>query len=179
MTPIELKAMCEEVASSIYGTRRPTEAYAERTARLLFMTAAHEGHLKWRRQLSFVGATGARAWKGAFGLWQIEAGSVADSLRYLMGRRDVLARCCALLEQHGSKVTLSPLSVHAILEAMTLPSGDIVSCLFARLHYLRVPASIPDAPEEQAAYAKRYYNTPKGKATAQVYLEDFHRYWPE
>ena len=38
----DILRLCRDCAASIYGTAPPSPQYAERVAKLLFMTAAHE-----------------------------------------------------------------------------------------------------------------------------------------
>lgn len=45
-----------------------------------------------------------------------------------------------------------------------------------RIHYLRVPALIPDYLAGQAAYWKKYYNTEAGKGTTDGYMNAWQRY---
>jgi hypothetical protein len=51
-----------------------------------------------------------------------------------------------------------------------------LACLICRLHYLRVNEPIPIDLPGQAAYYKKFYNTDKGKATEQEYIENFNKY---
>ena len=75
-----VRLLCDDCACSIYTSTAPSMAYADRVARLLFMTAAHEsGGFRWRRQLGFSRDDD----RGAFGLWQCEWQSIADSIRYV------------------------------------------------------------------------------------------------
>jgi len=50
--------------------------------------------------------------------------------------------------------------------------------VFARLHYLRVPAPLPPADDilAMAKYYKKYYNTELGKATVDQAIEKYMRY---
>lgn len=50
---------------------------------------------------------------------------------------------------------------------------QIIMC---RLHYYRVSAPIPKTLEGQALYWKKYYNTYKGKGTAQKYMDKYAKY---
>ena len=43
----------------------------------------------------------------------------------------------------------------------------------ARMFYLRVKEPIPKTLEYQAEYYKKYYNTPKGKATVEEYIKNY------
>jgi len=52
-----------------------------------------------------------------------------------------------------------------------------LSCLLARLHYLRVPEAVPATVQDMALYAKAHYNTRLGKATASDYLSAYEKWW--
>jgi len=45
-----------------------------------------------------------------------------------------------------------------------------------RIHYYRQPGAIPKDIQGQAEYWKKYYNTPKGKGTADDYIYNYGRY---
>lgn len=45
-----------------------------------------------------------------------------------------------------------------------------------RIHYLRVPASIPTGLRPQAAYWKKYYNTELGAGTIDEYMKSWERF---
>ena len=45
-----------------------------------------------------------------------------------------------------------------------------------RIHYLRVPEPIPNDLHGQAQYYKTYYNTEKGKATVEEYMNAWNRF---
>ena len=184
-------------AQAIWNTRAPTLAYAVRVADQLFMTAAHESALVHRRQGAFFGRDTRR---GAWSLYQLEWGSVEASLRLLYRKHEMGTRAlCWLSGFQGAdlrgamqsalaQVTELPADTPCddldevspfvrLLELMLEPSGDPLGCLFARLHYMRVPEPIPATPAEMADYAKEHYNGP-GKATAQKYLDAFNRMCP-
>ena len=48
----------------------------------------------------------------------------------------------------------------------------------ARLHYLRVPAALPDADDVAglARYYKRFFNTPLGRATEAQFVSNYRRF---
>lgn len=48
--------------------------------------------------------------------------------------------------------------------------------IFCRIKYYSDKEPIPKTLEEQAAYYKRVYNTYKGKATTDEYIENYHTY---
>lgn len=170
MTATELHALCQSAAESIYGHTAPTRAYATAVGDLLAGTAATESHLIYRRQGRFTWAND----NGAWGLWQTEAAAVEDSLAYLVRRDDVCANAMVWLFRQGS-ANVSPLLALEVGSLLRLISGwDRLACLFARLHYLRVPGPVPMTHAARATYYKHHYNTPLGKGTPDKYLADYY-----
>lgn len=172
--PAAAYALCRDCATNIYGARKPTEAYAFNTARLLAMTAAHEsGGFRFNRQRGFSMLSRG----GAFGLWQVQENSVVTSLGYLQKRPDVSERAGRWLFREGSVPATwwARYDVSALL--LTITGWPRMGCLFARLHYLWfTPHAIPAIVPEMAKYAKLYFNTTAGSATAQDYLEAYERW---
>jgi len=155
----------------VYGARAPTPDYADRTAQLLFGTAAQEGHLRWERQRS-------PRWEGdigGFSKWQLESGSIVASLDYLKRRPAVLSHVTRFLfaDSHAPLNWLDLWSLDGILWALRIDDNDVPGVLFARLHYFRVPAAIPPTLDEQAMYWKQFYNTFRGDGTAGQYLKNW------
>ena len=58
-------------------------------------------------------------------------------------------------------------------EALDRLEGDQRDAAIARLIYERAPGTIGTTPEEQAAYYKQWYNTPRGAATIAEYLANW------
>lgn len=148
--------ICRECGSTVHGLRPPTPAYADRTARMLFLIAAQESGLRWERQRT-------PRWDGAvggFSKWQLETGSITDSLLYLQRQPQVLTRATQFLFADRNATTDWPrtMSLDAILWAMRLDDNDKIGCLFARLHLFRDPEAIPATVPEQADYWLRKYN---------------------
>ena len=184
-------------AQAIYGGRQPSLGYAIRVADQLFMTASHESHLVHRRQGVFAGKDTRR---GAWSLWQVEWGSMETSLRKLAKKQPHAVRAVNWLTafqgdshmvMHQALRGISGLPNRAkaddlagdsvfvrLLDLMLTKEGDPLGCLFARLHYLRVPAAIPRTTEGMAEYAKEHYNTEAGKATPELYLDAFNQMCP-
>ena len=165
MTPDDLIALCRECARAVYGTRPPSERYAEAVARLLMGTAAAESLLKYRRQIGF----SMENPNGAWGVWQTEQHAVADSVRYLARRRDVLAAA-----QRFAPSVAEAMCAGALPRLHMIHDDDRLACLFARLHYLRVAEAVPDDLRGQAGYWKKYYNTRLGKGTVEGYMDKWH-----
>ena len=174
----DILRLCRDCAASIYGTAPPSPQYAERVAKLLFMTAAHESlAFRFRRQIGFRRETCT----GAFGLWQCELASIEASIDLIHrpDRRPLRDRCLAWLDRWPGleDVDLSHRTLGIALLALQEPRGDPLSCLLARLHYLRVPEAVPATVQDMAVYAKAHYNTRLGKATAANYLSAYEKWW--
>ncbi len=62
-----------------------------------------------------------------------------------------------------------------------LESNDNYATAMARIHYMRVPAKLPNAGDVvgQANYWKQYYNTPLGKGKPSEYIEKWNHYLAE
>jgi hypothetical protein len=62
-----------------------------------------------------------------------------------------------------------------------LENNDEYATAMARIHYMRVPASLPEAGDvsAQANYWKQYYNTPLGKGKPHEYIEKWQHYLSE
>ena len=177
-TAVEILALCRDCAQHVYNKHKPTPEYAEDVAQLLFMTAAHEsGGFRYRRQLGFARLSE----RGAFGLWQTEWLSALDSLRFLRRNVPLLAHSREWVDSF-SALAGTPLcegGKQTILATLQTKDGDPLGCLLARLHYLRIPKAIPHDVQAQSRYAKRYYNTRLGAATAEDYECAYYAHWPE
>lgn len=136
----------------------PVISYSEEAVDLLMMTAAHESK----------GGTYLKQIKGpALGVYQMEPATHYDIYK--------------------NYLRFNP-KIKSLLEDFTINAGillqegeDMVFNLayataMARVHYYRVPEALPSTLEGLAAYAKKYYNTELGKATAEDYLEAFKRW---
>jgi len=120
--------------------------------------------------------------RGAFGLWQCEWQSIADSIRYVRTpkRVELYHRCVTWLDGYDKyfpELALHDDAKRAILAVIQDVRGDPLSCLLARLHYLRVPEAVPATVQDMAVYAKAHYNTRLGKATASDYLRAYEKWW--
>lgn len=62
-----------------------------------------------------------------------------------------------------------------------LESNDNYATAMARIHYMRVPAKLPESGDVagQANYWKQYYNTPLGKGKPSEYIEKWNHYLAE
>lgn len=167
MTPTldEMRKLCRDCAA-----RFPN---SDAAANLLLGTAAQESNFVHRRQLGFT----TDSQRGAFGLWQVEQGSMKSSLSLLNRRPEFLCASLVFLAPYPCNLcdTLRTYEVAKIADVMQYEWGDPMACLFARLHYLRVRAPIPGDLDGQAVYWKLYYNTVKGKGKASQYLDNWKR----
>ena len=166
--------LCQGCAAMVYGAKPPSPAYVDRTARLLFGTAAQESGLQWERQRTprFEGGV------GGFGKWQVEPGSIKASLAYLRERPGVLARATQWLfaDPHAPVTWPDLIPMDALLWALRLDDNDKLGVLFARLHYFRIPQPIPETLAAQSVYWKDGFNTAVGHGTPEAYLDNWNRY---
>jgi len=167
--------LCRDCADAVYTKKPPSLEYAGRVARLLFGTAAQESELVERRQHGRDGKV-LPGDIGAFGLWQVEiATSVEGSLHALYTKPAMLERVKIWLPTCCREV-LETKNARFIAWFMTVPSGDPLAVLFARLHYLfRTKDPVPESVDDQAAYWKRIYNTVAGAGTVEQYLRNWRR----
>lgn len=166
---IDLTQSC---AREIYGLTAPSEQYAGRVARLLAGTAAVESRFVYHRQ---IGLPWDEAY-GAWGLWQTEHPAVMDSLKYLQHRPDVERRAAEWLYGVDGADMVDWYGLLPLHLMRTLAGWDRAACLFARLHYLRVPTAVPESLLGQAEYWKKHYNTHLGAGTIPGYLDAYQRY---
>ncbi len=143
---------------------RPTlqemDKHSPEAEKLLLMIACHEsGGFEYMEQ---VGGP-------ALSFYQIEPATFDDLYyRYLERRQDLKA----LLTPY-EKPGLEPID-NLIEPDQTFATAS------ARLILWQVPDPIPAVEDEAALseYAKEYWNTGSGKATAQKYLDDYNHYKP-
>jgi len=169
--------LCYEVAFQVYDSRGPTPAYADRAARLLFMTAAHESAgFRYRRQIGF----SPTSTRGAFGVTQCERANIRTSCDWLARRPYARMRVEDWLHSHSglASIRLDAAGMAPMLAVLQQEQGDPLSYLLARLSYYRHPEPIPATLGEMAWYAKKYHNTLAGSATVAMYLDAYRRYWP-
>lgn len=174
--PKEIASICLDCSAALFPD--DSNANVVNAGRLLFGTAAHESAGFWySRQIGFSNDT----IRGAWSLWQVEAGSVRDSIAYMRRRPDLAQR--AAMWAYGSDTTPYPWDGKLLLDMMRmLQHGHKTACIFARLHYRRVPRALPKDVLDDAGYWKRWYNTALGKGTVEQYLkhwEQFASVWNE
>ena len=172
MKPEFIIDLCKSCAENIYGVTRPNARYANSIAALLAGTAATESEFQYRRQHGFDYEQGGGAW----GLWQTEWAAVSDSIKYLKSRPALFERARMWVYLRGTVDLAELIDAPVDRVLRVLRHNDALACLFARLHYLRFSAAIPDTVEGQATYWKKYYNTHLGAGTPQKYIAKFHHY---
>jgi hypothetical protein len=64
----------------------------------------------------------------------------------------------------------------SVLSSIDLLCNDRLAICMCRVHYLRQKEVMPDSVEGYAEYYKKYYNTEKGKATIEQFIENYERY---
>lgn len=132
--------------------------FSSEAVELLMMTAAHESKLgTYIRQLN----------GPALGIFQMEPATYYDIDDNFLEYRPDLDKAV---------IAMAPMGTATSEAADELAWNLKLQIIMARLHYYRVPESLPKTPEELAQYAKNYYNTSEGKATAEKYLEDYKKY---
>lgn len=127
---------------------------------LILGTACQESHCgKYIRQLGCKGAI------GAFGVWQMELATARDIYdNFLRYKPDLKAKVESLRNPNQE-----------LTESLT--TNLMYACAMCRIHYLRVPEPLPTGTIESfAKYYKKYYNTIKGKATEQEYINNWNKY---
>lgn len=133
------------------------DLYSEAAATLLMMTAAHESRL---------GRYIVQVRGPALGVWQMEPATHSDLWDNFLAFQPKLAEKVRLFCAPGGW----------LVDQLVWNLG--YAAAMCRVHYYRRPEALPagDDLSGLAAYAKRWYNTPAGKATANDYLDDYRRY---
>ena len=140
----------------ITATRHPL--WTEDAEGLLLMIAAHESHLGLMLRQGDMGP--------ARGVWQVEPRTMYDNYLHFIDARPKL------------RDQITDISGCSNPSDLQLQFNQIFNCIMARLKLYRSPGKLPqkDNALAMAEYAKLYYNSPLGAATAQKYLEDYERY---
>lgn len=150
--------MCLSAARDIYSTRPPSSFYAYRVARLLFGTGAHESAgFFYNRQIGFRFDSG----EGGHGYWQQEVVAIQDCIRRLDLNPDLRLNAAKWLFETKDPPTWwfdYHKDYEKTLYHFTCMSPRL-SCLWARLYYLRDPEPVPFLAVDQASYWGKVYNT--------------------
>lgn len=102
----------------------------------------------------------------ALGVFQMEPATEADIwhnyLTFRINLQDVIFKACGVARP----------------DPWALESNLGYQAIMARIHYRRVPESLPAADDVPALarYWKAHYNTPAGRGTELEFLANFHRY---
>jgi hypothetical protein len=135
--------------------------YSEEAVDLLMLTCAHEstGGTYLRQK----GMTGT---EGAFGVYQMELATSSDIWYNFLHHRPCLEGRVAGYRSHSLPSHIDLITSLAYATAM------------ARVHYWRVAEALPSKDDTRymsklGIYAKKYYNTPLGKATSSKYVVDY------
>lgn len=104
----------------------------------------------------------------ALGLWQIEPATVQDLLSNFILYKPKLQDVINRLAFDGRDMIEQ------------IPGNLYYAAAMSRIFYYRVPAALPAAGDiqGQAAYYKRYYNTPAGAATVEQYIANWNKLKP-
>lgn len=136
----------------------PVIPYSSVAVDLLTMTAGHES----------LGGTYLHQVGGpAQGMYQMEPDTELDIWENYLEYRDEMAELV-----YTTLIKSLPNSLcHSLAYATAM----------ARVHYYRVPEPLPnptspDYVEQLGEYAKKYYNTEKGKASVTQYVRDYYRF---
>ena len=158
----ELRDQVITLALSVLGPKYQSPA----VTRLLIMTAAHESHLFMLRQRTEWLGDNLYRYGPALGLYQMEAATHRDIWTNYLAWRPTLA----------AKV----LTTCGAPKAEQMVGNLTYATVMARIHYWRVREPLPDAGDVDglARYAKRHWNTDRGKATADDYAGAFRRLQP-
>ena len=145
----QLRRLIEETLTELEQLGGPK--YSDEARELLMLTAAHESHM----------GTYLEQKEGpALGIFQMEPATFRDIEDNYLFYRDELRK-------HVDWFFVFPEDPQELVWNLK------AAIVMARIHYLRVAERIPLGTEDQAAYAKKYWNTEAGKATAKDYHEAY------
>lgn len=123
---------------------------------LLVGTACQESACgTYIRQLNCRGTT------GAFGIFQMELNTHNDIWQNFLKYKPSLAE------------KIKALRIPSMTDAENLEYNLAYAVAMCRIHYYRVPSSIPDGIYAQAQYWKDFYNTKLGKGSTEEYISNW------
>lgn len=108
----------------------------------------------------------------ALGICQMEPTTHDDIWKNYLAYKRTLAR------KVKNEASLRNISTYDV-EAKELEANLAYSVAMCRVHYLRVIDPLPEDPndiKELGKYYKKYYNTSKGKATVQQFIDNYSKY---
>ena len=152
MDESQLKDLIERVLNKI-------ELYSPEASDLVFKTLKVESLLKYVRQIKGI----------AVGFGQCEPWVAVDICKnYLKYRPDLMKQVADTINVKLSYFTLPKEEDWAWI----LETNIAAMISFCRLHYRRIPKPLPKQNlDEQWIYYKKYYNTERGKATNDHWME--------
>lgn len=152
MDESQLKDLIERVLNKI-------ELYSPEASDLVFKTLKVESLLKYVRQIKGI----------AVGFGQCEPWVAVDICKnYLKYRPDLMKQVAETINVKLSYFTLPKEEDWAWI----LETNIAAMISFCRLHYRRIPKALPKKNlDEQWIYYKKYYNTERGKATNDHWME--------
>jgi len=124
--------------------------YSEEAVELLLMTAAHESH-----HGTYLRQIGGGPARGPYGM---EGKTEADTWENWIKFRKPVSDYLKMYRRGSLEWDLK------------------YATIMARIYYYRKPGSIPKDNVGRAEYAKKYWNTKYGEASAEKYLADYERY---
>ncbi len=152
MDESQLKDLIERVLNKI-------ELYSPEASDLVFKTLKVESLLKYVRQIKGI----------AVGFGQCEPWVAVDICKnYLKYRPDLMKQVADTINVKLSYFTLPKEEDWAWI----LETNIAAMISFCRLHYRRIPKALPRKNlDEQWIYYKKYYNTERGKATNDHWMD--------
>tara|TARA_R100001530_G_scaffold40526_1_gene31117 strand:+ start:778 stop:1245 length:468 start_codon:yes stop_codon:yes gene_type:complete len=152
MDESQLKDLIERVLNKI-------ELYSPEASDLVFKTLKVESLLKYVRQIKGI----------AVGFGQCEPWVAVDICKnYLKYRPDLMKQVADTANVKLSYFTLPKEEDWAWI----LETNLAAMIAFCRLHYRRIPKALPKKNlDEQWIYYKKYYNTERGKATNDHWMD--------
>ena len=152
MDEAQSKDLIERVLNKI-------ELYCPEASDLVFKTLKVESLLKYVRQIKGI----------AVGFGQCEPWVAVDICKnYLKYRPDLMKQVADTINVKLSYFTLPKEEDWAWI----LETNIAAMISFCRLHYRRIPKALPKKNlDEQWIYYKKYYNTERGKATNDHWME--------
>jgi|TARA_R100000781_G_C4075756_1_gene126026 hypothetical protein len=152
MDESQLKDLIERVLNRI-------ELYSPEASDLVFKTLKVESLLKYVRQIKGI----------AVGFGQCEPWVAVDICKnYLKYRPDLMKQVAETINVKLSYFTLPKEEDWAWI----LETNIAAMISFCRLHYRRIPKALPKKNlDEQWIYYKKYYNTERGKATNDHWMD--------
>lgn len=129
--------------------------------KLMLGTAAQESHLG-----SYIVQMGI-GFKGGIGIYQMQQGAYNELWENVIDKNVALKAKIRLLLGYDGKPP-----------ATRLATDMMLATVMTRLYYWVIKKPLPEADDiaGQAAYWKKWYNTPHGRGTEQEYVDNYNRY---